>query len=403
MNQLIRVASHAVLLAMLALAACGEDGTGPDKGPSTGEPVQLPVLGLGAVPERFTSELWVRGDYAYTGSWGRRGGIAGNTLLVWDVRGDTPIRVDSVLVPGASTLGDVQVSDDGTLLVVAMEHSPGAIAIYSLADPARPQPIGQFSSANTAPGVHTAEVARVNGRLHAFLSVDPSPARLVIVDLGDPANPREVFAGTMGNPFVHDVFVRDGLLFTALWDDGMTIWDIGGGGQGGSPSNPVQIGNVVTAGGNVHNLLWFHDPATGSKRYVFVGEEVPLEGGFAGDVHVVDISNPASPKEVAFFSVPGAGTHNFSVDEKSGVLYAAYYDAGVRALDIRGDLGSCEAAHRAQDGRCDLGKMGREIGRGLADYDQPVMVWGVQHVGRRLYASDMLNGLFKLDASALTR
>ena len=36
----------------------------------------------------------------------------------------------------------------------------------------------------------------------------------------------------------------------------------------------------------------------------------------------------------------GAGAHNFSVDEAKGLLYAAYYNAGVRVLDVRGDLGA---------------------------------------------------------------
>jgi len=91
------------------------------------------------------------------------------------------------------------------------------------------------------------------------------------------------------------------------------------------------------------------------------------------------------------------------MDEPSGVLYAAYYNGGVVALDVRGDLGSCKADERAADGRCDLARMGRLIGRGLHDIGQPVYVWGVQLAGNDLYASDMLSGLFKLDVSALRR
>src|SRR6185503_3117633 len=130
----------------------------------------------------------------------------------------------------------------------------------------------RYQTANTTNGVHTAEVARVNGTLYAFLSVDPPNARLVIVDLTDPANPREVLTRMMGSPFIHDVYVRDGLLFTALWDDGTTIWDIGGGGKGGSPSNPVQIGNIRTAAWSAsaggifaHNVRWFQDAAGGAN------------------------------------------------------------------------------------------------------------------------------------------
>ncbi|MFN2397847.1 MAG: LVIVD repeat-containing protein, partial [Gemmatimonadaceae bacterium] len=241
-----------------------------------------------------------------------------------------------------------------------------------------------------------------------FLSIDPgsgAPARLTIVDISDPANPVQVFSQEMGNPFVHDVFVRDGLLFTALWNDGLKIWDIGGT-HGGSPSNPVAVGTVLTVGGEAHNVLWFHDPADGSRRYAFVGEEGPGVVGSRsnGDIHVVDVTDPAAPREVAFYHVPGAGTHNFSADEASGVLYAAFYNAGIRALDIRGDLGSCTVAQRSVDGRCDLGLMGRELARGLVNNNpMPVYAWGVQHVGTRLFASDMLNGLWVLDAAALAR
>ena len=148
----------------------------------------------------------------------------------------------------------------------------------------------------------------------------------------------------------------------------------------------------------MHNAWWLHDPANGAKRYAFVGEEEPGKFGSAsaGDVHVVDVSDFANPREVAFYHDPtGAGTHNFSVDEPEGVLYAAYYNGGVRALDVRGDLGSCTAAQQDARGRCDLAKMNRELARGLTS-NGGVYVWGVQLAGDYVYASDMLNGLWKM-------
>lgn len=362
--------------------------------------MNLPLLGRGFVLERYTAEVAAAGDWAYTTTWGSRApGNVGNAVKVWDVSGSTPVLRDSLIIADAVTLGDVQISDDGLLLVVATAGSSGSIVIFDRADPARPTEIARFSSPNIHYEVHTAKLGRVNGRLYAFLSALPL---LVIVDITDPVNPREVLARSMGNSFVHDVFVRDGLLFTCRWDAGLTVWDIGGA-RGGSPENPVQIGNVVTVGGSVHNVFWFHDPIAGSKQYAFVGEEHVLGlGTSSGDIHVVDVSDLAQPREVAFFHVEGAGTHNFSVDEQGGFLYAAYYSGGVRVLDIRGDLGTCTGAARAPDGRCDLARMGREAARGLTDVG-PVFVWGVQRVGPSLYASDMLSGLFKLDVSALAR
>jgi len=381
--------------AALSVVACNSDNS---MLPPTGSQA-LVVLGEGVVTDRYTGEIWVRGNVAYTTTWGSRG-APGNAVNIWDVSGNVPTLVNTVIVPNAATLGDVQASDDGQLLIVATEYDPdGSIMIYSLADPTHPQLITRYATALTTPGVHTAEVQRVNGKLYAFLSIDPAvgnPARLVIVDLSDPAAPTQVFTAVMGNPFVHDVYVRDGILITALWNQGITIWDIGGVGAG-SVANPIPLGSLVTVGGEVHNVWWYHNAVTGEKRYAFVGQEGFASIGFSstGDIHVVDVSNFAAPREVAFFHLDGAGTHNFSVDESRGILYAAYYNGGVRAIDINGDLSSCDAAHRSLDGRCDLASMGREVANGLAE-QQPVFVWGVQLSGGRVYASDMLNGIWKL-------
>lgn len=401
---------RAILIAAMALVACskGDNPVDPDPGPitipGTLDPVVLSVGGRGPVPERFTAEVWVQGNTAYTSTWGTRsaGGVQvrGNAIKIWNVAGIVPVLLDSVIVADAVTLGDIQITSDGKYLVVATEFAPGSIVIYDVQDPVKPRLVSRFNNANTQPGVHTAEVQTVNGRVYAFLSVDPgsAPSKLVIVDITDPANPREVFMRAIGSPFIHDVFVRDGILMTALWNDGITIFDIGGGGRGGSPSDPVQLGTVRTVGGKAHNINWFHDPVSGSKRYAFVGEEGPAAIGSTstGDIHVVDVSDMSNPREVAFFNVPGAGTHNFSADEPAGILYAAFYNGGVRALNVRGDLSTCTAAQKSADNRCDLGKMNREAGRGLLNAGMPVYVWGVQYTGGRLYASDMLNGLWRL-------
>jgi hypothetical protein len=90
------------------------------------------------------------------------------------------------------------------------------------------------------------------------------------------------------------------------------------------------------------------------------------------------------------------------MDEEAGVLYAAYYNAGVRALDVRGDLSDCAADARDPDGRCHLGRMGREAAIALQDRGA-VSIWGVAKVGTRVYASDMLSGLFAVDVSPVLR
>ncbi len=363
-------------------------------------PATLSSLGLGAVADRFTSELWVRGTTAYTTTWGTRSGTGrGNAIKIWDVSANTPVLVDSLIVANASTLGDVQVSDDGSLLVAAIEANPnGGLAVYQLDTPRSARLLVRTTGGELQYGVHTAEIARVNGVLYAFCAVDPAngvPARLVIVSLANPSAPTTVASLQMGAPFIHDVFVRDGLLFTAEWNDGIGIWDIGGGNVGGTVAVPVRISRLATVGGKVHNVWWLHDPVTNTKRYLAVGEEGPgvIGSSSVGDIHIVDIGTITTPIEVARYAVSGAGTHNFSVDEANGLLYAAFYNGGVRVLDVRGDLSSCTAAQRTVDGRCDLALMGRE--KALFAGSGAVFVWGVHWSSSGVFASDMLSGLWR--------
>jgi hypothetical protein len=379
---------------LITLSACGgEDPSGP--GP-TG--ILNVVSGGNNVPERFTSDLWIHGGYAYTGTWGTRDNNAGNVLKVWSLTpSGAPELVDSVTVPEIGTVSDVQVSDDGQLLVLSGERgSDGGIYLYTLSDPAHPSLVGSASAG--FPGVHTVTLSSINGRRYAFAAKNPAitgdpttdePA-LLIYDVNDPAVPTLVHREPiLPNYGIHDTFVRDGLAFVFAWDEGVIIYDVGNGIRGGSPSSPVEVSRLVTASNTagspaVHNGWWFHNPVTSEKRYLFIGQEGPgvIGSHSSGDIHVVDVSDLANPREVAFFHLNGAGTHNFWMDEARQVLYAAYYNAGVVALDVSGTL-SGNLSNRL------LGQV-RPGGSGNT------FTWGVQLANGSLYAIDMLTGLWQL-------
>ena len=202
--------------------------------------------------------------------------------------------------------------------------------------------------------------------------------------------------GVPANYGHHDTFVRDGLAFAALWNTGVVIYDVGNGMRGGSPSNPVPIDTVRTpdhgiGGGRAsHNTWWFHNGA--ERRYLFVGQEGPSNGSNAsGDIYAVDISDLGNPDTVAFYHLNGAGTHNFWMDEPAQVLYAAYYNAGVVALDVSGTLTGDLAS--------------RELARVQPGGANNTFTWGVQlSPNGFLYAADMLSGVWQLDhnGSSLT-
>jgi hypothetical protein len=188
---------------------------------------------------------------------------------------------------------------------------------------------------------------------------------------------------------IHDTFVRDGLAFVSAWNTGLIIYDVGDGRAGGSPASPQEVSRIVTAangvpgGPAVHNAWWFHNPALNQKRYVFVGQEGPATIGStsSGDLHVVDVTNLASPVEVASLRIPGAGVHNLWMDEARQILYAAFYNGGVVALDVSGSL----------TGNLTGRIMGQVRPAGGSTY-----VWGVMLHQGSLYASDMLTGLWQI-------
>jgi hypothetical protein len=105
---------------------------------------------------------------------------------------------------------------------------------------------------------------------------------------------------------------------------------------------------------------------------------------------VVDVTNMASPTEVAVFHLPApngpgtdsAGTHNFWMDEQAQVLYAAYYNGGVVAVDVSGTLAG------------DLSS--RLLANIRPGGPTSTFVWGAQLYNGDLYVTDMLSGLWRL-------
>ena len=296
--------------------------------------------------------------------------------------------MDSIKISDINTISDVEVSADGRVLMFGAESGENSgLYLYSLADPAKPAPLDHDLVLS---GIHTATFGEIGGRRYAFAARDPFDPALLIYDVTDPGNMSLVATVDIPpNYGIHDTFVRDGLAFVFAWNTGVIIYDVGNGIRGGSPSAPVEVSRVVTGNADAgspaaHNGWWFHNPVTSEQRYLFVGQEGPANIGSraSGDIHVVDVSDLAHPREVAFYHLNGAGAHNFWMDEQKQILYAAYYNGGVVALDVSGTL-SGDLKNRVL-GQLTLGGAGNTF------------TWGVQLANGFLYAIDMLSGLWQL-------
>jgi len=375
--------------------------------------VRRPLSLVGRLPRtRFTTEeVWIHqdGKHAYLGSGG-----GGDVLYALDISNPANPRVTDSIVSNTRRVNDVMTFPDGKFLVFTREGASdrkNGIVIASLEDPAHPKPIAEFTDGVTG-GVHSAFVYKQEKYgTFIFLTNDGTGA-LHVLDVNDPYHPKEVARWkTEGRPdagrSLHDIDLRDGLLYASYWNDGLIVLDVGNGIKGGSPSNPVKVSQfkydlnamykqVEVDGGpgfiRGTHTAWRH------KNYVFIADEVfPAAGpkgtkdasaGRAyGRLQVVDVSDITNPKVVAFYEPEHGGVHNVWVAGDS--LYMGAYNAGFRVFDISGEL------------RGDLRAQGREIGHlNTADMDGHVknaaMTWGVvvNPKDGLAYVNDDNNGLW---------
>lgn len=349
----------------------------------------IEVLGRAPVRDRHTSDLWVwessdGRDYAMTGTWGSDG-----SAYVWDVTNPENIqRVSSVQVD-ARTVNDVKVSEDGRLGVISREgasNRQNGIVLLDMSVPRNVTEISQFSDELTG-GVHNTFIYR--DHVYAL----SNGRRYDVINVAEPRLPFRVGRfelDTQGHS-IHDVWVEDGIAYSSNWEDGVVLVDVGNGVAGGAPDNPVQFARYADPMGRTHAAFPFRSESTG-KFYVITGDEFfpaginpegPTVAG--GYMHVVDFTDLENPEEVARFEVPEAGSHNLWVEHD--VLYAAYYNGGVRVVDLSGELMG------------DLYRQGREIAAfvpkdGEGYVKNEAMVWGVQPHKNAIYVSDWNSGLW---------
>jgi hypothetical protein len=374
--------------------------------------VRRPATVVGRLPRtRFTTEeVWIHpsGKYAYLGS-----GSGGDVLYAIDISDPSKPTVTDSLVVNTRRINDVMSTPDGKYLVFTREGASdrkNGIVIASTEDPAHPKILSEFKETVTA-GVHSAFVYHQEKfGTHVYLTNDGTGA-LHVVDINDPANPKEVAIWKTDRPdagrTLHDIDVQDGLLYASYWNDGLVILDIGKGIKGGSPSNPKLVTqykydlnflyrDVEAAGGpgfiRGTHTAWRH------KNYVFIADEVfpasPVKGakdaaaGRAyGRLQVLDVSDLEHPKSVAWYEPEFGGVHNVWV--AGDTLYMGAYNGGFRAFDVSGEL------------KGDLRAQGREMVHvNTADLDgfvkNAAMTWGVvvNPKDGLAYVNDMYNGLW---------
>jgi hypothetical protein len=374
--------------------------------------VRRPVKVVGKIiRNKFaTSEVWLHpgGKVAYLGTI-----MGGDRVYAIDISDPSnPTIVDSIQV-NARGINDMMTTADGNYMVITREGAAdrkNGIVIADTRDPLHPKAISEFTDGVTS-GVHSAFInTQAKYGTFVYLTNDGTGA-LHVIDINDPAHPKQVAswktpradAGRM----LHDVDVRDGLLYGSWWNDGLVILDVGNGIKGGSPSNPKVVSqykydldalyrDVEKEGGK--GFIRGTHTAWRYKDYVVIADEVfsndATTGLFSGGVsrahgrlQVLDVQDIEHPKSVAWYEPEFGGVHN--VWMLGDTLYMGAYNAGFRAFDMSGEL------------RGDLKAQGREIGEFMpADKDgknpNSPMTWGVvvNPKDGLAYVNDLNSGLW---------
>jgi hypothetical protein len=365
---------------------------------------------VGRLPRtRFsTEEVWIHpnGRYVYLGSGG-----GGDVMYTIDVSNPAaPVVTDSIIA-NTRRVNDVMTTPDGKFLVFTREGASdrkNGIVICSLEDPAHPKPIAEFTEGVTA-GVHSAFIyQQPKFGTHIYLTNDGTGA-LHVIDINDPYHPKEIAQWKTDHPdagrSLHDIDLKDGLLYASYWNDGLVILDVGNGIKGGSPSKPTIVSQYkydlndlyrqveLTGGAGFirgTHTAWRH------KNYVFIADEVfPASGvkgakdaaaGRAyGRLQVLDVSNIEKPKSVAFYEPEYGGVHNVWV--AGDTLYMGAYNAGFRAFDIAGEL---KGDLRAQEREMVHVHTGDMDGKS----QNAPNTWGVVVKDGLAYVNDNNNGLW---------
>ncbi len=360
----------------------------------------IEFVGHAPVRDRASSDLWVwegpdGRDYAALGTWN----ADGHTLF-FDVT--DPARMERIaeVQVDARTVNDVKVSADGRVAVITREGASNrrnGFVILDVSDPRNPEVLSRFDDELTG-GVHN--VFLHEGHIYAI----NNGRRFDVINAEDPKNPFRVsrFEDPRPGRSVHDVWVHEGILFQAGNTDGLVVVDVGGGGKGGSPRNPVEMGRLYQLTGWNH-AVWPFQSRSANRFYVVTGDEshpvnprIPgpilsweerMPSRAMGFLHFNEFDDPENPVEIARYRVPEAGPHNLWIDYEQELMFVAYFNGGLRVVDVSGELVG------------DLYRQGREVAKFYSDDPQGFIpnapfVWGPQPHKGTIFFSDFNSGLW---------
>ena len=296
----------------------------------------------------LNSALALAGPCAYIGSRGQ------GAIEVVDVADPAhPRTVGSLPGRGLTTARELRTVPNRQLLIV-LSYALGGGGVNRLdlyrwqADCAHPAPVGGYDFGSRPPHEFYLWQQVGGDRLLLFTTMfSGGAADLQVVDATDPASPK--LAGTWTPPMgsLHSIALSDDgrRAFLSLWRGGLLVADstqftTGQPNPQLSLLTPRSAALPALPGGNVHSAV----PLPG-RDLVIVTDERYLPTPTCGPARLVDVSNPALPRQVSVLKAPEddaascpsspAGTYTSHNPTLVGDLaFVTWYSSGLQVFDV---------------------------------------------------------------------
>jgi choice-of-anchor B domain-containing protein len=297
---------------------------------------------------------------------------------IYDVSTDPSSPAEVAFVPGPTSIWrDIKTKGSFALIchdVVDSGESPVGLQIVDLSD--LPGSVSLTTYDTTFDRAHnlfvdgdTLYVCRDAGGSPTFNSLG-----LEILDISDPTDP--VLLSRYDSREVHDVYVRDDILYAACEHDGLFFLDVS------DKTNPVEIGSKTYSGQLTHNV-WL----TNDGKYALTTDEI-----LGGHLRIWDVTDLSDVVQVAEYEAkPDVGIVIHNVFVRGNHAFISYYTEGVVVLDITDPTQPCEIGY--------YDTYPLVLPTPPTNNDVFHGVWGVYPytTSGRIYASDIEQGLFVLD------
>ncbi len=312
----------------------------------------------------------------------------------------------------------------GPAFTVCAPFVPFGVEILDVSDPASPKLLASHVSAPS--GAHTVKLATIGGALHAFVASYgfsyanrlASGVEILRYEPDGPLGPhlrpvsrflpREASGGPV---FMHDMYVAphpvtgETLLYGAYWDGGVVIANVD------DPSKPLEIASWKEFDAATYGNVHFVQPmrALLHERHVTVAAPEFGSAEHAGEMYVVDTTDPTHPVRLGRWALPGNpvserdymhSPHNFDLAPDGRLAYG-HYHGGVWVLDLDPVVRGAADEPSVLAYRFPVPPV--EAGITLPDGAFAPNVWNAAWVGPdRVIASDIQAGVHVLDLESRT-